>query len=108
MRSPMSFFDVTPIGRIVNRFAKDMDSVDVLLPLVVKLFLLFFSSVSSLTAVFRKSDPGNNLILGLESDPKCNRARFKFILTINLCRKFYRKKSQAHHIFNNFLSINVA
>ena len=40
-------------------------------------------------AVFRKSDPENNLILGLESDPKSKRARFKFILTIKLCRIFY-------------------
>ena len=31
--------------------------------------------------VFRKPDPGDNLILGLESDPKSKRARFKFILT---------------------------
>ena len=28
------------------------------------------------TTVFRKSDPGNNLILGLESDPKSKCASF--------------------------------
>ena len=56
-----------------------------------------------ITAVFRKSDPDNNLVLGLESDPKSKRARLKFILR-KLCRKFYRKKrSQTEHIFNNFL-----
>ena len=40
LRAPLSFFDTTPIGRIVNRFAKDMDIVDSTLPTYISMCLI--------------------------------------------------------------------
>lgn len=39
LRSPMSFFERTPSGNLVNRFSKELDTVDSMIPQVVKMFM---------------------------------------------------------------------
>lgn len=46
VRSPMSFFETTPIGRIINRFSSDINKIDERLP---RVFAGFFASIIKTT-----------------------------------------------------------
>jgi ATP-binding cassette subfamily C (CFTR/MRP) protein 1 len=57
LRSPMSFFDTTPLGRVVNRFSRDIHTVDEVLPRSFKAFLRTSLNVFTTVVVICVSTP---------------------------------------------------
>jgi ATP-binding cassette subfamily C (CFTR/MRP) protein 1 len=64
IRSPMQFFDTTPIGRIVNRFSRDIDTVDSLIPNTMRTFLTCLLRITATFVIITYKTPLFSLVLG--------------------------------------------
>jgi ABC-type multidrug transport system fused ATPase/permease subunit len=51
LRAPVSFYDATPLGRIINRFSRDIDTIDSTLPRTTYLYIAFSLQALGMFAV---------------------------------------------------------
>uniref|UniRef100_A0A1B6H685 ABC-type glutathione-S-conjugate transporter n=1 Tax=Homalodisca liturata TaxID=320908 RepID=A0A1B6H685_9HEMI len=63
LRAPMSYFDTTPLGRIINRFSKDIDICDTMLSFNLSAFLGLLVQVIATVIVITYSTPAFIIVI---------------------------------------------
>ena len=82
LRGPMSFFDTTPVGRIVNRFSQDIEAIDSTLPdNMLELLYSLFGAISVLVVICYSTPIFLVMILPL--------GIVYFLLQVSLCHIVY-------------------
>jgi ATP-binding cassette, subfamily C (CFTR/MRP), member 1 len=82
LRLPLSFFDTTPLGRVMNRFSRDTDMIDTYLP------YMMFSWVTMLFSVI-----GTFVVISI-STPWFLTVVLPLIVAYYLIQQFYVKTSR--------------
>ncbi|XP_067317475.1 multidrug resistance-associated protein 1-like isoform X1 [Anolis sagrei] len=57
LRCPMGFFERTPSGNLVNRFSKEIDTIDSMIPQVIKMFMGSLFNVAGACVVILLATP---------------------------------------------------
>ena len=98
MRAPMSFFDTTPMGRIVNRFSRDVETTDSTLPMVLRMWLnMFFSTLSTFAVISYSTPLFLTVIIPV----------LIFYVLVQVCMFNYFKKVLLHVIWHPFVGYFV-
>ena len=63
LRAPMSFFDTTPVGRVVNRFSKDISTLDNDIPDCIQAVVVILCNLISTITVIANSTPAILLVM---------------------------------------------
>ncbi|KAF8927534.1 hypothetical protein BGZ58_010336 [Dissophora ornata] len=83
LRLPSSFFDTTPLGRIINRISSDISVIDDTLPWSTDNIIMFSASVAT------------SLIIVSSSTPEFLLALPFFIIAVLVIQRYYLHSSQA-------------
>ncbi|TNN24869.1 Multidrug resistance-associated protein 1 [Liparis tanakae] len=63
LRSPMSFFEATPSGNLLNRFSKEVDAIDCMIPDGLKMILSYVFKLLEVCIILLLATPLTGLVL---------------------------------------------
>lgn len=63
LRSPISFFEVTPSGNLLNRFSREVDAIDCMVPDGLKMMLSYLFKLLEVVVILLLATPLAGLVI---------------------------------------------